>query len=103
MINWFKQKVISWVREDWDKARNSNDNGLVEMNRSPGMAISKGRRLDQHGMNFTIYSANGGYVMEYTMYNPQTDERNNALHIITSDQDLGQGIAHIITFEMLRK
>jgi len=104
MINWFKQKVISWVREDWDKARNSNDNGLVEMNRSTGMvAISKGRRLDQHGMNFTIYSANGGYVMEYAMYNPQTDERNNALHIITSDQDLGQGIAHIITFEMLRK
>jgi hypothetical protein len=25
------------------------------------------------------------------------------LHIITSDQDLGQSIAHIITFEMLRK
>jgi len=104
MINWFKQKVIRWVREDWEKARNSNDNGLVEMNRSTGMvAISKGRRLDQHGMNFTIYSANGGYVMEYNTYDPKTDERSTALHIIHSDQNLGQGIAHIITFEMLRK
>jgi len=54
-------------------------------------------------MNFTIHSANGGYVMEYTAYDPRTDERNNALHIIASDQDLGQGIAHIITLEMLRK
>jgi hypothetical protein len=54
-------------------------------------------------MNFTIYSANGGYVMEYNMYDPRTDERNNALHIITSDQDLGQSIGHIITLEMLRK
>ena len=99
MINWFKQKVIQWVREDWNKARPEQD---VLVSNTIG-TISKGRRLDQHGMNFTIYSANGGYVMEYSMYDPRTDERNNALHIITSDQDLGQGIAHIITLEMLRK
>ena len=98
MINWFKQKVISWVREDWNKVRHG-DNDLVV---SP-VTSSKGRRLDQHGMNFTIHSANGGYVMEYTSYDPRTDERSNALHIIASDQDLGQGIAHIITLEMLRK
>lgn len=99
MINWFKQKVIQWVREDWNKARPEQD---VLVSNSIG-TVSKSRRLDQHGMNFTIYSANGGYVMEYTSYDPRTDERNNALHIITSDQDLGQGIAHIITLEMLRK
>ena len=99
IIKWFKNKVIEWVKEDWNKARPEQD---VLVSNSIG-TVSKGRRLDQHGMNFTIYSANGGYVMEYSMYNPKTDERNNALHIITSDQDLGQGIAHIITLEMLRK
>jgi hypothetical protein len=102
MINWFKKKVISWVREDWDKVQNDGDNGLIPMDRHI-VTSSKGRRLDQHGMNFTIYSANGGYVMEYNTYDPRTDERSTALHIITSDQDLGQSIAHIITFEMLRK
>ena len=99
MINWFKNKVIEWVKEDWNKVR--NENGLISTETIA--TVSKSRRLDQHGMNFTIYSANGGYVMEYSMYDPRTDERNNALHIISSDQDLGQGIAHIITFEMLRK
>jgi len=103
MINWFKKKVISWVREDWDKVRSDGNNGLIPMDRHGVTVSSKGRRLDQHGMNFTIYSANGGYVMEYNTYDPRTDERNTALHIITSDQDLGQSIAHIITFEMLRK
>ena len=98
MINWFKKKVIEWVREDWNNARNEN-----KLAQEPIATVSRGRRLDQHGMNFTIYSANGGYVMEYSIYDPKTDERNNALHIITSDQDLGQGIAHIITLEMLRK
>ena len=99
IIKWFKNKVIGWVREDWNKARPEQD---VLVSNSIG-TVSKGRRLDQHGMNFTIYSANGGYVMEYSMYDPRTDERNNALHIITSDQDLGQGIAHIITLECLRR
>ena len=102
MINWFKQKVISWVREDWSKVRHG-DGDVIATSKSIN-TLSAGRRMDQpNGMNFTIHSANGGYVMEYNKYDPRTDERNNALHIISSDQDLGQGIAHIITFEMLRK
>ena len=101
MINWFKQKVIQWVREDWNKVRSDND--ALPSSKTIN-TITSGRRMDQpNGMNFTIHSANGGYVMEYTKYDPRTDERNSALHIITSDQDLGQGIAHIITLEMLRK
>ena len=104
MIKWFKKTVINWIREDWENASmRTNDNDKVPFPDRHGLTVSKGRRLDQHGMNFTIYSANGGYVMEYSTYDPRTDERSNALHIITSDQDLGQGIAHIITFEMLRK
>jgi hypothetical protein len=54
-------------------------------------------------MSFTIHQANGGYVMEYSAYDEKSDRHNHALHIITSDQDLGQGIAHIITLELLRK
>jgi hypothetical protein len=66
--------------------------------------ISRGRRLDRsNGMNFTIHQANGGFVMEYSSYDPRTDRSDSVLHIINADQDLGQGIAHIITFEMLRK
>jgi len=99
MLNWFKQKVINWVREDWNKARPEQD---ILVSNTIG-TISKGRRLEQNGMNFTIYSANGGYVMEYSTYDHKTDRRDTALHIIPTDQDLGQGIAHIITFEMLRK
>ena len=99
IIKWFKNKVIQWVKEDWNTTKNSSN--MIEQ--SIPATLSRGRRFEQNGMNFTIHSANGGYVMEYTSYDPRTDERNNALHIITSDQDLGQGIAHIITLEMLRK
>jgi hypothetical protein len=98
MITWFKKKVISWVREDWNKTSNSPST-LAQ----PTNSVLTSRRLEQNGMNFTLYSATGGYVMEYIAYDERTDERNITLHIIPSDQDLGQGIAHIITLEMLRK
>ena len=105
MINWFKKKVIEWVREDWNKVRHGDgDVFQAQPSKLSTNTIGAGRRMDQpNGMNFTIHSANGGYVMEYNKYDPRTDERNSALHIINSDQDLGQGIAHIITLEMLRK
>ena len=94
IIKWFKNKVINWARSD--RNTNSDKAELV-------CSTETVRRIDQNGMNFTIYQANGGHVMEYSSYNRKNDTRDTALHIISSDQDLGQGIAHIITFEMLRK
>jgi hypothetical protein len=54
-------------------------------------------------MSFTIYTASGGHILEFSSYDEKNDRHNQALHIIPSDTDMGQGIAHIITLEMLRK
>lgn len=97
MINWFRQKLHNFIFPQ--------DNLVTESkhHRRNNLAITKGSSLDSRGMNFTIHMANGGYVLEYSTYNDKTDRHDNALHIINSDTDLGQGIAHIITLEMLRK
>ena len=97
MINWFRQKLHNFIFPH-------DTNELVETKTHRGRAlISRGSQLDNRGMNFTIHMANGGYVLEYSSYNDKTDRHDNTLHIINSDTDLGQGIAHVITLEMLRK
>ena len=98
MINWFRQKLHNFIFPQ-------DTNELVESKpHRRGALISRGSQLDSRGgLNFTIHMANGGYVLEYSTYNDKTDRHDNALHIITADTDLGQGIAHIITLEMLRK
>ena len=95
MINWIRQKLHSFIfpQDSLVESRPSGKNSV----------ISRSRTLDTRGMNFTIYTASGGHILEYSSYDEKTDRHNNALHIITADQDLGQGIAHIITLEMLRK
>ena len=95
MINWIRQKLHNFIFQQ---------DTLVESRPpSKNSVLSRGRSLDSRGMSFTIHQASGGYILEYSSYDEKTDRHNNALHIITGDQDLGQGIAHIITIEMLRK
>ena len=58
--------------------------------------------LNGKGMNFSIYSASGGHVIEYRNYDDKNDKMINNLHIITSDQDMGERIGLIVTTEILR-
>ena len=97
MKNWLRQKLQNFLYPQ--------DNDCVVESKPPrrGSLITRGSSLDSRGMSFTIHQASGGYVLEYSAYDDKTDRHNHNLHIIPSDQDMGQGIAHIITLEMLRK
>lgn len=98
-MNWLKSKLRNWLLKiDDDSMEASN---AIKPSRRVG--ISSGRTFETRGMNFTVYQANGGHVLEYSFYDIKRDESETRLHIITADQDLGQGIAHVITYEMLRK
>jgi len=58
--------------------------------------------IESRGMNFTVYRANGGHVIEHRMYDRKTDRSDSSLHIITDDKDLGEELAKIITFVNIR-
>jgi hypothetical protein len=58
--------------------------------------------LRAKGMDFTVHRANGGHIVEYHEYDANTDRNSHKLHIIPADKDLGQELAHIITYQLLR-
>lgn len=77
------------------------------------------RSINSYGMHFTLHKANGGFVVEYRSpptYNNMTntisirgglnksdDGPTTKLHIITNEQDLGQQLSQIITYEALQQ
>lgn len=103
MFKWINKWFNKKVEQAWNEARNQASPQEETMKMGSAISLSRSRRLEQNGMNFTIYSAVGGHIMEYSCYDERTDHSTKTLHIITSDQDLGQSIAHIITYEMLKK
>jgi hypothetical protein len=64
--------------------------------------VERSHSIESRGMNFTLYRANGGYIIEHRVYDHKTDRNNNSLHIITEEKNLGEEIAKIITYENLR-
>ena len=58
--------------------------------------------IGARGMNFSLYSASGGYIVEYRHFDEKRGENINNLHIINNDENLGERIGQIVTLELLR-
>lgn len=96
-MKWFDKWFAKKCKQAWE---NRQDEPI-------GVSISsaKVRRdssLEANGMNFSVYKANGGYIVEYRQYDRQRDRQDNKLHIVNEDQDLGAELGKIISFEALR-
>ena len=104
-MKWFDNFIARCVQrhQQYGECEPQTDNRWSGKMVSSRGGTRSGEALQGKGMNFALYSASGGYVLEYRVYNSKTDEHENTLHLIPSDQDLGQSIGHAITLEMLRK
>jgi hypothetical protein len=53
------------------------------------------------GMNFTVFTADGGKVIQFSQYDSRTDRTNTRLYIVTDGENLADELAQIITVEGL--
>ena len=100
-MNWFKRIVVKWARDDWDNARQEQDcypsPKLMSTNSINGRDVNSDPTLQ-----FKIYSAIGGKVVEFSRYDRQKDRQFHDIYIIGKDEDFGEKIAKISTLEVLR-
>ena len=93
---WFAKKCV----EAWD---NRHDSEAIPMPTTKAGLIRGGHNsIESNGMNFTVYRASGGHIIETRTYDKHKDRNNHGLHIITDDKDLGDEIGKIITYENLK-
>ena len=56
-----------------------------------------------NSMNFTVFPAIGGKVIQIRSYNPRLDRHVGSLYVITDQEDLGEELGQIITRESLSR
>lgn len=95
-MNWFKKLVVKWVREDWENARTEKVPQLVASRETDCVESDP-------VLNFKVYNAVGGKIVEFRHYDRQKDRNFNQTYIITNDQDFGDRIAKIATMEVLKQ
>lgn len=91
IFKWLKNKIRQVERDD-------EKNYEVPVPTVSG----SGPRMDSGGIRFTVYRADGGHVVETQSYDRHKDTQVG-LYIVTSEQDLGQKLAHIITYEAIKR
>ncbi len=70
------------------KARGSKVRALPSISRDMADSIN--------GMNFTVYNATGGKVIQLSSYDSRTDSNRTSLYVITDQENLGEELAQIL-------
>ena len=97
-MNWLKRKIRRWLDSEQDICI---DDGRY------ATAIAKnsinGRDVNSEPtLQFKIYNAIGGKVVEFSRYDRQKDCSEHDLYIIGKDEDFGERIAKIAMLESMK-
>jgi len=94
-MKWLKRKLYSWINEI------SNENCEIAQNRLVCQSDLPGCDTDPV-LNFRVFGAVGGRIVEFSRYDRKTDRRDTTTYIIKEDEDFGDSIKKISTLEMLK-
>jgi hypothetical protein len=101
-MNWLKRLVVKWVREDWS-AGSRQDDCYASPKLGRGMnAVSTRDVNSDPTLQFKVYNAIGGKVVEFSRYDQKSDRHHHDIYIIGRDEDFGEKIAKIAMLEVLK-
>lgn len=96
MKAWLKKKFRDWAKEAWE-----TDNGAIAVS-SKG-SLSRNQVESEPTLNFRVYNAVGGQIVEFSKYNSSRDRHETDLYIIKKDEDFGERIAQIANLEIMKQ
>ena len=97
-MNWLKRKIRRWLDSEQDICIAEERYATV----SPKNSIS-GRDVNSDPtLQFKIYNAIGGKVVEFSRYDRQKDRHFHDIYIIGKDENFGEKIAKIAMLETLK-
>jgi hypothetical protein len=110
-MTWFDKWLARKVRRGLEQQKaQEEERAINSITRDAKFHLSKGIpiQVDSSGLdsfpdlNFRMYKANNGWVMEVRHNDKRTDRQSISMHIIPEGEDLGDHIAKIITYESLK-
>lgn len=107
-MKWFDKWFYKKCKQAWEDSNKPEEAQVAipynQVKQRKGLTIGGSENtLSSQGTQFTLYSANGGTVVELRNYDPMNDRLHNILYVIPSDKDLGEQLGHIVTMEALKR
>ena len=98
------KKRQGWIKRLLSRSRDDEGTDMSNLIMSSSAVSRSEPSIDQpeRAIQFTVYNASGGRVVETRRYDRHKDRSTSGLYVITSNQDFGHEIDKIITMELLR-
>ena len=93
-MKWLKRKLRDWVRD-------ANEKTEIDISLRPSRDVEAIADSDPI-LNFRVFSAVGGQVVEFRRYDHKTDRSDTTTYIIHKDDDFGEKISKIANLELLK-
>ena len=93
--------IKKWMRKKLLALLNDTKNQDIELSLPIRSYESDSPRGDPV-LNFKVYNAVGGKVVEFHAYDRKTDNSDNTIYIITDEEDFGTAIMNIAVTHRLR-
>jgi len=100
ITKWLKKKFTQWCKEAWYSEQETDRPDKIV---SASMNIEPRSIHSDPVLNFTIYNAVGGKIVEFRYYDKKNDRSSTQMYIIGKDDDFGDKIAKIATLEVLKQ
>ena len=99
------KKRQGWIKRMLSRSRDDDNSAIENLVLNSPRIDRGGPQIDQpdRAIQFTVYNANGGRIVETRRYNTKTDRSTNGLYVITGEQNFGNEIDKIITMEALKQ
>jgi hypothetical protein len=98
-MKWLKRMLWNWASQGQEIEESSIKVPRAQLISSDDCEALSGEPV----LNFKIYSAVGGKIVEFRQYDRHKDRNFHQTYIITNDQDFGERIAKIATMEILKQ
>jgi len=95
---WFKKKFREWSKEAWESGKE-----IVESDIIIGASTGPTSMRSEPVLNFTIYNAIGGKIVEFRYNDRKSDRTHTQMYIIGKDDDFGEKISKIATLEVMKQ
>lgn len=89
-MNWLRRALRNWLQQEEP----------IQL-RETVVAASRDTPR-QEGLNFSLYKAVGGHVLECRVYNAKTDRHDGTLYMIHEDEDFAKQVAQAIMLEQIK-
>lgn len=97
-MKWFKRMLWRWQQEGREIVECDSKVSRPQLIASEDADSVGGDPI----LNFKVYSAVGGKIVEFRQYDRHKDRNFHQTYIITNDQDFGERISKIATLEIMK-